>query len=200
MWKVLSMMLFLTSSILSADSIPAKINSSGINFQKDITEETITIFYEMAVSEYEYSNFGYSRDLLTAIIQKSNKQPGAYFFLGKIYEEVAQFKNIDMSKQCYLNAAVNKNLNVGFRQQSYLALIRLTDSDNLAIKYATASAKIAISNESKQAFVLAYHKKYEKTGDEELLSKADALTRQMNEQYFNGSDITNNTEQVNLTK
>lgn len=200
MWKVLSLMLILVSPMFGAESIQAQLNTSGINFKKDVSEETITAFYEMAVTEYQYSNFGFSRDLFTAIVQQTKNQPGAYYFLGKIYEEVAQFKNIEMSKQCYLNAAVNKKLYTNFRQQSYLALIRLTDNAETAIKYAEASSKIATSNEAKQAFVLAYHKKYEKSGDETLLSKADDLTRQMNQQYFDPPSFTNTTEQVNLRK
>jgi len=199
MWKVLILSLTLISSILAAETVEFQINTSGIAFQKDITADTINTFYQMAEAEYKYSNFGLSRDLFTAIIQKTNAHPEAYFFLGKIYEEVPQFKNAEMSKQCYLNAAVNKKLDVATRQQSYLSLIRLTDNTELSIKYAIASGKIATTDESKQAMILAYHKKYEKTGDEDLLSKADNLSRQMNEKFFEQPAVVN-TQQVNLRK
>lgn len=206
MWKALMVLLAFTTPTFAEDSVEvvrAKMNTSNMNFNKSVSEHTIEVFYEVGIDEYQYSNFGFARDIFTAITQQTNSHPGAYFFLGKIYEEVAVFKNIELSKQCYLNAAINKTLAATIRQQSYLALIRLTENPEVAIKYAQSSSQIASSDLAKQGLILAYHKKYEKTGDETLLGKAEDLTKQMNQRYFDGSVFTesqNAAEQVNLVK
>ncbi len=199
MWKVfLLCVLAVATPTFAADK---DLNQTKINFTANVSEDTIQAFYSMAVSEYEYSNFGFSRDLLTAIVQKTNKQPGAYYFLGKIYEEVAQFKNLDIAKHYYLSAATSKKLAIHLRQGSYLALIRLTDNADLAIKYAKDSGKIGESDDSKQALVLAYHKQFEKTGDENLLVKVQQVTKKMNAKFFEFPDmLDNNIQQVNLVK
>ena len=203
MWKIFLLCLTITTPTFAADK-SSELNQSKVNFVSNIRDDTLKCFYDLAISEYDYSNFGFSRDLFSAIIQKTSKQPGAYFFLAKIYEEVNQFKNVDMAKQYYLSAAISKSLAPHMRQESYLALIRLTDNADLAIKYAKASGKICNSDESKQALILAYHKQFDKTGDEDLLVKVEQVTRQMNQKLFDfPSDIATQGEaiqQVNLQK
>ena len=201
MWKILTLCLALVTPVFAHAA--ETLNHSGINFSEKISDDTVKLFYEMAVDEYNYSNYGFSRDLFTAIVQHGKQQPGAYLYLGKIYEEVAIFKNVELSKQCYLNAATSKSLLSTMRQEAYLALIRLTDDSDMAIKYAKASSRIATSDESKQALILAYHKQFSKTGDEAFLTKAEDVARDMNSRYFevpNQFTSEQNTQQVNLQR
>lgn len=186
MLRTLVLLMLLSSTIFAKNE---NMNKSSIQIKADTTEETVQIFYEFAVNEYEYANYGFSRDIFTAISNRSSKYPGCYYFLGKIYEEVALFKDPIMSKQCYLKAATSKELASHLRQDSYAALIRLTEDPEIAMKYAEASFKLGDSDNSKVALILAYHKKYDKTRDESYLDRADIVNRSMTDRFFNGSSV-----------
>lgn len=198
MWKVFLLCLAITTPTLAADD---KINASNIGWVKNTPDDVVDMFFDLAISEYQYSNFGFSRDLFVSIVQHTNKKPASYFYLGKIYEEVTQFRSVDLSKQNYAIAATNNTLAAFMRQQSYSALIRLTDDADLAIKYANESVKLGESPESNHALILAYQKKFEKTGDTSLLAKADKVNKKINAKFFDfPENFEAKTQQVNLTK
>jgi len=178
--------LFLLFMLLTSFGLAeAPYNKSNVRFTKDAPEKTLKMFYEFAVDEYEYANYGFSRDLFVGLSVQSDKYPGCYYFLGKIYEEVALFKDLTLSKQCYLRAATSKKLASHLRQDSYIALIRLTDDPDIAIKYALDSNKLEDSDIAKKALILAYHKKYDNTRDEAYLTRAEVVNRSMNDRFFN---------------
>ena len=187
---------FADSTIKFQNIDQATLNQSKIIFSKNTTEDTLVAFFDMGVQEYNYSDFGFAKDIFQAITVKTTKIPSCYLYLGKIYETVAQFKNEGIARQCYLAAATAKNLDVSSRQQSYLALVRLTDDSKLAIRYAKASNDLLNSETAKQSMVLAYQKNYEQTSDETSLNKAESITRQMNAVSYPTVDM----QQVNMVQ
>jgi TPR repeat protein len=176
------------------------INKSGINFSKDIQEETVKIVYEFGVEEYNYANYGQALDFFTAIVNRNSNYPGAYYYLGKIYEEVALFKDETLAQQCYLKAATDKNLAIFMRQEAYSGLIRLTTNTELAMKYAKASFKLGESETSKKSMIAAYHKQYNKTGDVDYLNRAEIVNRTMTDKYFQSTESLIQTNFVGSTK
>lgn len=195
MLKMLLICLAITSPVFADTTL----NQSKVSFGNgDIDQSTFDSFYKLAVEEYNYSDFGFARDIFQAITTRTNKIGGCYFYLGKIYENVAQFKDLTLAKHFYLDAAKSNHLDINSRQQSYLALIRLTDDAKLAIKYAKSSTAIAESNVSKQCLILAYQKQYDQTGDEASLEKSEIVSQALDTQYFPAVDTS--VQQVNLVK
>lgn len=183
MLRALTILMLLSSMAIAKPPL----NKTGISLSKNIKEETVKIFYQFAVDEYNYANYGQAMDIFTSIVNRSSGYPGSYFYLGKIYEEVALFKDETLSQQCYLKAATDKVLPLHMRQDAYAGLIRLTESPELAMKYAKASFKLGDSALSKKSLIAAYHKNYNKTGDEDFLSRAEIVNRSMTDPYFQPS-------------
>jgi hypothetical protein len=176
------------------------INKSGINMPREIQEETVKVFYQFGIDEYNYANYGQALDIFTAIANRSNTYPGAYFYVGKIYEEVALFKDETLAQQFYLKAATSTRLAAFMRQEAYAGLIRLTDNTDLAMKYAKASFKLGESETSRKSLIAAYHKQYNKTGNVDYLERAEIVNRTSTDKYFQPMEEATNTNYVGSVK
>ena len=186
MFKILAMSLMLS---LGQGILPAADNVSRINFTKDISADTINTFYEFAIEEYNNSNYGFSRDLFTAITNRTTVHPECYYYLGKIYSEVPTLKDKVLANIYFLRAANSLNLDTHIRQEAYLALAKMSNNDDVALRYAKDSLDLINNDKAKKALVSIYQKKYEKTKDKNYLDRASIVMQSLNMSWEPSSTI-----------
>jgi len=167
-----------------------------INFQKDISPDTIKLFYSFAVDEYEYANYGFSKDLFQEIANKSSDFPGTSFYLAKIYSEVPMFRNIVLAKQYYLKVTIDKGVTKNQLQETYLALAGLTNNSDLQLEYAKKAFFIQKDENSQRSLIAAYQKKYDQTQESRYMTGANIVMKSLDKPSdvrFNNAVKTTNT-------
>ena len=129
--KCLLLLLSLTASLIHAETeldfdAYNKITPTPImqfRIPEKLEFQTIKLFYKQAVEEYKNANYGASKELLEATVQRTDAFPKAYFYLGVIYGDInLPFKNIKLAKSYYKQCVAHRKANNEIKQICYIKL------------------------------------------------------------------------------
>lgn len=173
----------------SSSTLNSNYKSAGTYDLKEVPEETIAIFYDMAMKEYYGSNFGYCADMLTAITEKTDKYPMAFFYLAKIYKDVPTMINHEKSKGnilCFIELAKEAKMDSSFITSSYDDLIDMERSPELCMKYARMALGVASDMMSIQCMAKASEKMFYAKKDNQYL-EMHGFYSEKNRRIFEGN-------------